>query len=260
MAEDVTLQFPASGAETEPSPEPVEAAPDAPLPDEPPKRDRVSERFAKLTRALADKDRDIAQLRQEIAALRPAAPAPEPVAASTGRPRATDFADYDEYVERLAAWQAEQALQARDAKQREQALREQQQQAQLQWQERLRNAQANHPDWDDIIEGSDIRLAPALEEGLLHSEQGPELMYYLAQHPDEAQKLNALPPLRVAQALGRLEASLESPRPAPGQAPPTPSAPRPPAPVHPANEPTAPDPGQMSYQEYKAWRSRQRRR
>jgi hypothetical protein len=172
----------------------------------------------------------------------------------------SDYPDYDAYVVAVAGWQAEQALVKREEQQRERAAAERQTKQQQTWATQIQAAQTKYTDWDDVLDDADVPVTPALQEALLTSEQGADVLYYLAKHKDEAAKLATLSPFAVARAIGRIEATLV--------VSPSPSAPV--APVVTAPPPVTPigggggtrttvDPGQMSPQEYRAWRERQRR-
>lgn len=103
---------------------------------------------------------------------------------------------------------------------------EQQMEAQAQFERRMREAQAAHPDFDEVILSADAPVSPALRQVILTSEHGPDIMYQLASNPAELARLSALPPLDAARAIGRLEAKLPSSTPAPKTKPSV----RPPAP------------------------------
>lgn len=250
----------APGASPEPSDQPViDDSGDESL--EEPRRDRVSERFAKLTRALSDKDRAIQQLRDDIQRLqlpREAPPAVEPPAVPVGRPRVEDYPDYDGYVEAMAEWKAEQKFVQREQQSQQAKLREEQTVQAQTWQERVQAAQAKYTDWDEVLQGANVPVTLALQEALLTSEHGADVLYYLARHEDEARRLTALRPLDVARAIGRIEAGLSVPS-SPNVPSPTPAPPPPVRPVGTGTSGGSRDPGSMSPQEYRAWRERQRR-
>jgi len=252
MAEEVVdlLQEEAPGASPEPS--------DLPAPDDdgadtpPPVRDRVSERFAKLTRALSDKDRAIAQMQADIAALRAQQPPASPAPAPSGEPQVDDFPDYDAYTRAVSRWEARQVWAE------EQRAQEQQRRFST-WEDRVRAAQIKYDDWDEALQGADVPVSEALREALLTSETGADVLYYLATHPEEGRQLANLGPVQTARAIGRIEAKLETA--APPLSPPAAAPPSTPTPVRPVGTSRSGgnrDPGTMSPQEYRAWRERQR--
>jgi hypothetical protein len=74
---------------------------------------------------------------------------------------------------------------------------------------------------------------PIMEQVIFHSDVGPEVGVYLAEHLDDAQAISRLPPMQQAVAMGRIEAAVKAAPAAPPRPPkaltaaPAPSAPLP---------------------------------
>lgn len=117
----------------------------------------------------------------------------------------------------------EQRMAAREAQTR-------QAHAQQEFQKRTEEVRAAHPDFDDVVQGVEhVPVPPALQQALLTSSVGPEIMYQLASNPAELARIAALPPYDAFREIGRLEAKASSTAaPTPKTAPR--SAARPPAP------------------------------
>ena len=64
------------------------------------------------------------------------------------------------------------------------------------------------PDYDEVVGLSEVVVAPHVTDTILESDRGPEVAYYLAQHPEKAEQINGLSPIAAARAIGRIEASL----------------------------------------------------
>lgn len=64
------------------------------------------------------------------------------------------------------------------------------------------------PDYDEVVGLSEVVVAPHVTDTILESDRGPEVAYYLAQHPEKADQINGLSPIAAARAIGRIEASL----------------------------------------------------
>jgi hypothetical protein len=96
-------------------------------------------------------------------------------------------------------------------------------------------ARQKYADFDQVLDRLQaIPTVPALDACVHESDQGAELAYYLAQHPDEITRLNQLAqtaPLAMAREIGKLEWRLSSPT--NGSRPPAvpPNQPPPPQPV-----------------------------
>ena len=66
-------------------------------------------------------------------------------------------------------------------------------------------------DYDDAIaEAADIPVQPSVADAILSSDIGPNLRYYLATHPEEAEELNSMSPGAAARKIGRIETKLEA--------------------------------------------------
>lgn len=66
-------------------------------------------------------------------------------------------------------------------------------------------------DYDDAIEeASAIPVQKSVAEAILTSEYGPNLRYYLATHPDEAQNLNNMSSGAAARQIGKIESKIEA--------------------------------------------------
>ena len=143
-------------------------------------------------------------------------------------------------------------------------------QAQTAYGERLAVAKERLHDYDEVLETSDVMVNDMVTEALFESELGPDIVYHLAQHPEEATRLNLLSPVALGRELGKLEARLQPPE---AEQPPASTSETPPEepPQQPPFEPTNPVRGSgagdvnrplenLSYQDYKAERLKQRRR
>lgn len=90
-----------------------------------------------------------------------------------------------------------------------------------------------HPTYDKDLEAvGDLRPSPLMQQALMEAEDGPAIIHYLAQHPEEAKKLVALSPMSGVTAIGRISASLAAksqarPNPTAGIPPRISKAPRP---------------------------------
>ena len=155
-----------------------------------------------------------------------AKPEKEEVAVVGGKPkpRQEDFqlkeedgggSDIAAFTEALADWKVDQRLDERDAKATEsQAQTEKQSQNQVFLEREAAFAEA-HDDYEDMADAALGTLgqlksptAAQLSGALAASEQGPELLYYLGQHPDELQRITKLKPQAAVMSLGGIVASL----------------------------------------------------
>lgn len=81
------------------------------------------------------------------------------------------------------------------------------------WKEKIGPAKERYPDFDEVsqhlvasFEGLDQAYGEYLVATLQSMDFGPDVLYYLAQNPDEANKIVASGPNKATIALGRIEA------------------------------------------------------
>jgi hypothetical protein len=228
---------------------------------------RLDRRFSKLTGRIRQADQTIAQLRTQVETLL-AVRGTEPSATSptaTAAPQETDYATYDAYVQALIESRTTALIEAKLAEREQQtqqeALRATEQAAQQALEQRIRETMARHPDYDEVIETSDFTASPQLFAELRDSEVGPEIAYYLAQHPEEGQRLNQLPPRQLTRAVLQLETQVQARASAPRSSPARPAG-RPSVPLTPVGQGgtmrpvSTMDLGSLSFEEFKAARAR----
>lgn len=210
------------------------------------KPNRVQERIDELTRKAGEKEREAAYWRGVAEAAKPKeAEAPK---AAAGKPIADQFESYEAYTEALTDWKVDQKLAEREAKQQASAQA-------TTWQQRAAAAKAELPDFEEVMQSTTAPMSPAMAEAIRDSEHGPALAYHLAKHPAEAIRLAGLSPVAAAREIGRLEATLSTPKAAaPAPAKRITTAPTPPTPIG-NGRATVGDPGKMSQADYLAWRA-----
>lgn len=217
-------------------------------PQEKPKRS-ARERINELTKRAHEAEREVQRLLEA---------ADRPPAESAEKPAPDRFGSYDEYVEALADWKADQrvaeSFKRRDAERRQAAeARAIEAKAQA-WAERQSDFRSSTPDYDEVVGKSSVQVAPHVVDTLLDSDSGPELAYHLAKHPETVKRINALSPLAAAREIGRIEASLSTP--AAPQVKPGSKAPAPISPVK-ASAPAVVDLASANMDQYIAERRKQ---
>ena len=221
--------------------------------------DKIQRRIDKLTRdryqAKAEAEmtrREAEALRRQLEELRQPRQTQQ-----QGEPKIEDFQNLDEYVAAKAEYVADRKLAAafeqREAKQRETETAKSQQAQAEQWSKRMASAAEKTPDLYEVIESASAPLTRAMADAIMDSDLGPQVAYYLAQNPEEAERLSGLSASSVARAIGRIEAKLESESLKTKSA-----APKPVDPVG-SRAAAAKDPGRMSDEEYAKWRKSGRR-
>lgn len=200
----------------------------------------VQKRLDKLTAKMREQERRAQELERELAKYRDTKPAAAE-AKPTGKPTVDKFATYDEYVEALADWTAEQklakTLEAQKAESQKAAEQQRTQARNREWEKSVAEARKAHADYEDAIQeaaeaqeaGEIPILTPETFAAIMETDSKAEIMYYLAKNRADLERLaNATGP-RVLIELGKIEAKLTAP--AQEKPPKVTTAPKPPSTV-----------------------------
>ena len=133
-------------------------------------------------------------------------------AESSEKPKPEQFESYDDYVEALADYKAEQAFNRRT----EQSQTQTRQQMAQREEERLltkakrdaEEAAKRYEDFGEVVKG--VNLPPDTLKAMYASEVGPDLAYYLGKNPSELERITELSPQRQIMELGKLEVKIAS--------------------------------------------------
>lgn len=182
---------------------------------------------------------------------------PAPVKEPT-KPNLADFETTEAYLDARDEWVREEARRvAREENQKAEQQREQRSEQEIladEWAERETAVKEKFPDYAELADAAysavETHLQSAIASGnqavraamgaIAHTlpllDRGPEVMYYLGQHPEEIEAMSKLHPTRVVAALGRIEARLATDNGGGDQKPPMPRAPKPVTPVRKASK------------------------
>jgi hypothetical protein len=172
----------------------------------------------------------------ETVAKAPAKPQPSDARATAAKPKVEDFQTYEDFVEALADWKADQKATARAGEVKkeiddrlaaerqadvDQATARAQQQILTSYAARVDEFRKTHPDLNAALEQVDSDeyvVPPMMRAHILQSDIGPALQYHLAKNPDDFRRIAALPPGPMLVQLGKLEARLDVATPGPTSA------------------------------------------
>lgn len=202
-------------AEEAPSEPPV-AESEATAKEERKQNPKIERRFSEITkqreeaRAEARKEREAREaLEARLKALETQA-TPQKAESSNEKPKPENFTDAFEYAEALASWTAEQTLAKRDREELERRANEQRQLAVKAWADRVTAAKSELPDFDDMVQSSDVVVTDPIRDAIMESDVGPKILYHLAENPEFAQKLNGMSVISALREIGKLEARYET--------------------------------------------------
>ena len=227
---------PEAPAKTEPDSEPEKTQ----EPDEQDDEDQTAAkgRGGSRQRKIERLTRENADLQRQLAAFREPPPAEKPerkpaTSAAAGKPKLEDFETLEAYQEALTDWKLDEREHVRTVEHLKRQANEAQQKIQAEWSKRQRIAQQAHADYSDVIESVDAPEGPGVADAiaaLQEDEAGPEILYYLAKHPDDLKRIAALSARSAVLEIGKIAAIVAKP-PAPENGKPKiTGAPKPPPP------------------------------
>ena len=204
--------------------------------DEKPKSKRgIDKRFRELTTKIRGLEAALAAAKPESTpeVAKPAASAP-----AEGKPVAGNFETYEEYTEALTLCTIDPRESKRAADQSRKQLEAAQNEAAAQWDKRLDEARKKLEDFDELVlENDQVNITDAMKQAIFEADRGPEVAYFLAQNPAEAERIAKLSPVAAVRAIGKIEDGLTPAKTAaPSKKPKVSSAP---APITPSSRPAA---------------------
>lgn len=162
----------------------------------------------------------------------------------SGRPTQAQFANVDDYVEAMAEWKLGQREQAQQQHQQQQQVKSITEKTEGFYAEALKDPSFDRDTFDELP------LTKTIAEAIIESDAAPKLMVFMANNPEEVQRISGLSPARQAAEIGKLEARLAT-APKPSNAPP------PIKPIGTRGSATNSDLGKVSMEEYIEQRKKQ---
>ena len=120
----------------------------------------------------------------------------------SNKPKPEQFNDAFEYAEKLSEWSVDNALKnSKAADERQKVLSS--------WQQKLDATKAELPDYDDMVNSSDVIVGNHIRDAIMESDVGARILYHLAENPEIAQKLSNMSMSSSLRELGKMEAKFE---------------------------------------------------
>lgn len=177
---------------------------------------KLEKRFSELTKQREEARKEAQREREQREALEARLKALEqssqPQKASVepeDEPQPHQFSDAFEYAKALAEYSAEKAVKERDRQEAEKQLAVERQKVVEAWAKKVEAAKAEMPDFEEMIESSDVVVSDPIRDAIVESDVGPQILYYLAENPEVADKLAAKSVAAAMRELGKLEARFE---------------------------------------------------
>lgn len=172
----------------------------------------VQKRINELTRARREAERERDALKAELEA------AKKPVEkVSDGKPKMEDFETLDEYNEAMIDFKTAEALEKQKVQQVKQTEKQIEQAEHAAKVARLNESAAKYPDFKEAVidkTGDELPISENMAIIILDIDEETvtpaDVLYYLAQNPDESRKIYNMAPAAAARAIGKIEAKLET--------------------------------------------------
>lgn len=190
---------------------------------EPSKKSNFQKRIDKLTRTIYDLKKQVAEQGKGAEEDREAAAEAEAEveaaeeAKAAEKPKADQFENYEDFVEALADWKADQRIATTLAAQEQKKAQDLQDKAQQAvfdlYNERRDEAKQRYDDFDEVVGRDDLQIPQGVQLLAIEDEKGPDFAYFLGKHPAVAKELCELTPLMAVRKAGQIMDALAGPEP-----------------------------------------------
>ena len=124
-------------------------------------------------------------------------------------PKPEEFNDMFEYAKALAEYTADKKLMEREKAEADRRAAEQRAEFEQNWAKRVDAARKEMPDFDDMIQSSDVAVSDPVRDAIMESDVGPQILYHLAENPELAKELGKKSVISALREIGKLEARFE---------------------------------------------------
>ena len=212
MSEEAVVDVPvAPVAAVVPEPVAEPATPVVETPPSPPTAEELQKKFdrdAAMQRRRYEKDLQ-AEREQRIRLEERLAKSEPAKSSDPDMPTIDKFDNFDEYVTAKAEYIASQTLSKHEERQQQEKAKAAQQQTVEGWNKRV--ADADIPDFHDVLAASDVPMTSIMQQAIMESENGPKLAYHLATNPADAERIAGMTPIGAVRALTLIEEGLKKP-------------------------------------------------
>lgn len=227
----------------------------------PKKKGGFQKRIERFQKKISDKDLEIEHWKREALKSKPTENIEQPQYENLTlkeKPKAEHFESHEEYVDALTDWKIEQKEKDREVKLQHLKLKSEYENRVQTFQSKVAEFSIINNDFQEVVsEVDDIPLSLEIQEAILSSDFGPNIMYELAKNREELQRISRLSGISAAREIGKIEAQFnrDNSKSNSVQDRKITKAPPPIIPVGSKNSARIEkSPDEMSFQEYKKWR------
>jgi len=130
--------------------------------------------------------------------IKPEPPVQKPVPTE---PTIDQFDNYDDFVVAKAAYKIREENKQSDQQRIVQEVENK-------WTERLTEAREKIPDFQEVLRTTTAPVSDAMIVVMKDSDLGPQIAYYLAKNPQEANRISKLSPVSMAREMGKIEVKI----------------------------------------------------
>ena len=112
-----------------------------------------------------------------------------------------DFATTEDYIDALANEKA-------DAKLAQQKAANESKRIVSEYEKQVDDIIDKYPDYEDVVSNEDLKISAPMRDAIFTSEVGAEVAYHLGTHPEEAERISKLAPVRQIAEIVKLETTL----------------------------------------------------
>jgi hypothetical protein len=225
--------------------------------DTPKRKPGIQKRLDELTANWRQEQRRAQELQAMVDRLLPQKEQakPEPQVQPLKEPKLEEFQTYEEWVRASAKYEAAQEVRQLLAEQGKAEVEKQKQSRHEAFIAKAESFATTTPDFEEVAFNPRLAITETMATVLDQSDQGPQILYHLGKHPEEAMRIAGLSDYQVGLEIGRLEARVTLPQPKTvTQAPP------PIRPLSGGSGSAIVDPDKMTSDEWRKWREDQLRK
>lgn len=156
-------------------------------------RGGFQKRIERLTRQVSTVEEENTKLKEQLAK-RPNGDAKTEETSTPGEPQREQFESDSAYTRALVKWEIKQE----QAQEQEKTAAEERRERAVSYNQRAIEAQARYDDWDEIVGKNTEPVPSSVNEPILFEmENGPDVLYYLGQHPEVCRGMMEVSPSKA---------------------------------------------------------------